>query len=297
MMYSKVYNVVGDEFELGYRHQDLWSWEIAFAFFFGEVGAGFFFLSALYDYNPGMIIGWIMAAVLKPIALFMHLGVPIRFWRAIAGLRHSWISRGVFATIFFTGFGFIHIVNQYANILSGGMATTVLVIAMVSCLGVMIYLGFVLSYSPAIPLWNSGLMPVISLSYGFLGGLTLVILFGYNSFLAADPATLKMLKGIELGVVIFTLVALWSFLHGVSYGSDAGKKSVQLLLKEKFAKFFIPAVVLVGLVFAGLLMHLGGISTAVLLAIAIAELIGDIGLKILLFKAGTFEPVVSHSRF
>ncbi len=297
MIYSKLYNVVGDEFELGYRHQDLWGWKIAFAFFFGEVGAGFFFFSALYDYNPGMIIGWIMAAVLKPIALFMHLGVPVRFWRAIMGLKHSWISRGVFATIFFTGFGFIHIINQYAKVLSGPLATLVMVIAMVSCLGVMIYLGFVLSYSPAIPLWNTGLMPLISLAYGLLGGVTLVILFGFNSFLAADPESLKFLKGLELGLVIFCLISIWSFLHGAAYGSDAGKKSVQLLLKEKFAKWFIPAVILVGLIFAGLLMHMGGISFAVLLAIAIAELIGDIGLKILLFKAGTFEPVLSHSRF
>ncbi len=296
-MDSKVYNVVGDEFELGFRHQDLWGWKIAFAFFFGEVGAGFFFFSAIYNYIPGMIVGWLMAAVCKPVALFMHLGVPLRFWRAIMGLRHSWISRGVFFTILFTGFGFIHIVNQYLNILSGPLATLVLVIAMLACLGVMIYLGFVLSFSPAITLWNTGLMPIISLTYGFLGGVTLVILFGYNTFLAGDPETLKLLKAMELGLVLFTLVCIWSFLHGAAYGSDAGRKSVQLLLKEKFAKWFIPAVIILGLIFTGLLIHLGPVSFAVLLAIAIAELIGDIGLKILLFKAGTFEPAVSHSRF
>jgi len=296
-MDSKIYNVVGDEFELGFRHQDLWGWKIAFAFFFGEVGAGFFFFSAIYNYMPGMIVGWFMAAVCKPVALFMHLGVPFRFWRAIMGLRHSWISRGVFFTIFFTGFGFIHIVNQYLNILSGPLATLVLVITMLACLGVMIYLGFVLSFSPAITLWNSGLMPIISLTYGFLGGVTLVILFGYNTFLAGDPETLKLLKALELGLVLFTFVCIWSFLHGAAYGSDAGRKSVQLLLKEKFAKWFIPAVIILGLIFTGLLIHLGPVSFAVLLAIAIAELIGDIGLKILLFKAGTFEPAVSHSRF
>ncbi len=46
-----------------------------------------------------------------------------------------------------------------------------------------------------------------------------------------------------------------------------------------------------------MLMYYGSVSVVILLIIAIAELIGDIGLKILLFKAGTFEPTVSHSRF
>jgi formate-dependent nitrite reductase membrane component NrfD len=296
-MYANVYKVVGDEFELGFRHQDLWGWKIAFAFFFGEVGTGFFFFSAIYDYMPGMAIGWVMAAVLKPIALFMHLGVPIRFWRAIMGLRNSWISRGVFFTIFFTGFGFIHMVNQYYAIVSGPLATLIYGVAMLGCLGVMIYLGFVLSYSPAISLWNSGLMPIISLIYGLLGGVTLFILFGYNTFLANNPETLNMLKALELGLVLFCLVSILCFLHGAAYGSDAGRKSVQLLLKEKFAKWFIPFVILIGLVLTGLLAYIGPITFVVLLLIAIAELIGDIGLKILLFKAGTFEPSISHSRF
>jgi len=296
-MYANVYRVIGDEFELGFRHQDLWGWKIAFAFFFGEVGAGFFFFSAFYDYMPGMIIGLFMASVCKPIALLMHLGVPLRFWRAIMGLGNSWISRGVFFTIIYTGFGFAHIVNQYFKILSGPLATLLLVVAMLGCLGVMIYLGFVLSYSPAITLWNSGLMPVISLTYGLMGGVTLLILFGYHTFLIENPETMKLLKALELGLVLFCLVTILSFLHGAAYGSDAGRKSVQLLLKEKFAKWFIPAVIIIGLVFTGLVAYVGPITFAVLLAIAIAELIGDIGLKILLFKAGTFEPVISHSRF
>ena len=46
-----------------------------------------------------------------------------------------------------------------------------------------------------------------------------------------------------------------------------------------------------------MLMYDGSVSVVILLTIAIAELIGDIGLKILLFKAGTFEPVLTHSRF
>lgn len=294
-MDSKTYNLVGDEFELGYRHQDLWGWKIAFAFFFGEVGTGFFFFSAIYGFTAGMVIGWIMAAFCKPIALFMHLGQPKRFWRAIMGIRHSWISRGVFSTILFTGFGFIHIVNHAWPFLSQNLSSFVFVVAMLSCLGVMIYLGFVLSNSPALPLWNSGIMPILSLIYGCLGGTTLVLLFGYHTFLT--PEASHALKITELVLVSACFVSLLSFLHGATYVSSAGNKSVKLLLKEKFAHWFIPAVIIVGILMTALLMYYGSVSVVVLLIIAIAELIGDIGLKILLFKAATFEPVVSHSRF
>jgi len=296
-MYSKAYDLVGDEFQLGYRHQDLWGWKIAFAFFFGEVGTGLFFFSAFYDFMLGMAVGWFMAAVCKPIALFMHLGVPLRFWRAIMGLRNSWISRGVFFTIFFTGFGFIHMVNLHFKILPEFLSSLVFIVAMLGCLGVMIYLGFVLSYSPAISLWNSGLMPIISLIYGLLGGVTMVILFGYKTFLAEAPETLQLLKALEIGLVLFCLVTILSLLHGAAYASDAGRKSVQLLLKEKFACWFIPFVLLIGIVATGLLAYIGPVTFSVILLIAIAELMGDIGLKILLFKAGVFEPIMSHSQF
>jgi sulfite dehydrogenase (quinone) subunit SoeC len=296
-MDSKVYNLVGDEFQLGYRQQDYWSWKIAFAFFFGEVGAGFFFISAFYDFFLGMIVGWVMVSVFKPMALFMHLGQPFRAWRAIMGLGNSWISRGLLASILYTGFGAIHMINLHVNALPPALSTFVFAVAMLACLGVMIYLGFVLSYSPAIPLWDTGLMPVISLTYGLLGGVTLVLLFGYHTFLADNPESLRLLKSLELGLVLFTAVIIGSFLHGATYGSDAGRKSVSLLLKEKYAKWFIVAVIGVGLLFTGVLIQVAPVTFAVLLAIAVAELIGDIGLKILLFKAGTYQPSVSHSRF
>lgn len=295
-MYQRSYELVGEEFQLGYRRQSVWGWKIAFAFFFGEVGAGFFFFSTFYDFMPGMIIGWFMASVCKPIALFMHLGQPLRFWRVIMGLKNSWISRGVLFTIIFTGFGFIHMGDQHLKILPVSLSTFVLVVAMLGCLGVMIYLGFVLSHSPAIGLWSSGLMPFISVAYGSLGGVTMLILFGYNTVLADNPESLPLLKTLEVGLVLFCLVAIGSLLHGAAYGSDAGRKSVRLLLKEKFAKWFITAVIIIGLVFTGLLSYLGPVTFAALLTIAVAELIGDIGLKILLFKAATFEPAVSHSR-
>jgi hypothetical protein len=140
-------------------------------------------------------------------------------------------------------------------------------------------------------------MPVMSLTYGLLGGVTLVLLFGYYSFLAGNPETVKLLKALEFGLVLFCAVMIGSFLYGAALRTDAGQKSVALLLKEDFSRWFIGAVIGVGLIFTALLMDITPVSFVVLLTIAFAELIGDIGMKILLFKAGTYQPTISRNGF
>ena len=46
-MDTQAYAIGGDDFRLDrYRHQEFWSWKIAFAFFFGDVGGGLFLFSA-----------------------------------------------------------------------------------------------------------------------------------------------------------------------------------------------------------------------------------------------------------
>lgn len=295
MPIAKTYDIVGREFKLGFRHQDAWGWKIALAFFFGDVGAGGFFVSACFDYLPGMIVGWILVTFFKPAALFLHLGQPLRFWRAIFNLKSAWISRGVLSAVFCTGFGFIHMVNVAYPILPGALGSLVFFLAMAGSFMVMIYLGFVLSHSPALTLWNTGLMPFICLAYGLMGGVTMTILMGYNSFLAAAPEALKTLKVIELVLVVATFLMLWSLIHGAAYHSDSGKRSVMLLLKGEYAQYFIGYVLVLGLVVVGLLTYIGSVTLTVLLTIAIAELIGDIGLKILLFKTALYEPPLSRS--
>lgn len=296
-MQAKTFPIVGDEFVLGFRPQREWGWKIALAFFFGELGSGLFFISAFYDFVMGMTIGWLLVSVAKPTALFLHLGQPQRFWRAIMGLGHSWISRGLLASVLFTGFGGAHILNLQFHIVSGGLSSLLLVVGMLSCLVVMVYLGFVLSYSPSITLWGSGIMPVISLCYALLGGVTLFILFSYHSLLKSDPQTLSMLKSLELGLVLFCGVIMVSFLHGAAYASQAGKQSVALLLKQDLAKWFVPLVLVIGILVTALLIYLGSTSFTAILAVAVVELVGDLALKILIFQAALYEPTISHSHF
>ncbi len=294
-MSLRTYDIVGDEFRVGYRKQEAWGWKIALAFFFGDVGAGTFFVSAFYDYMPGLIFGWILATFFKPTALFMHLGKPERFWRAITNVGSSWISRGVLGAILFTGFGFLHMINLKWAVFGSFTGGLVFFLAMLGCFIVMIYLGYVLSDSPSIPLWNTGLMPVLCLLYGLMGGVTMTILFGSKSFLAADPGALQLLKTIELIFIAITFVSILSMLHGTAHKSGTGMATVLQLLFGEHAKWFLGYVVLVGIIGAGLLALTGSMSVFVLLLVAIMELIGDIGLKMILFKSALYSPPLTHS--
>lgn len=294
-MTSRKYDIVGDDYRVGYRKQQAWGWKIALAFFFGDVGAGTFFVSAFYDYMPGMIFGWILTTFFKPAALFMHLGQPLRFWRAIANVRTAWISRGIVGAILFTGFGFLHMINLKWSVFGPAMGSIVFFLAMVGTFIVMIYLGYVLSHSPSLPLWNTGLMPLISLVYGMMGGVTMTLLFGVNSFLAADPVALYFLKKAELILIVVTLISILSMLHGAAYNSSTGMATVLQLLFGEYAKWFLGYVVLVGIIGAGLLALTGSVSVFVLLLVAIMELIGDFGLKMVLFKSALYSPPLRHS--
>lgn len=294
-MSSRTYNIVGDEFRIGYRKQEAWGWKIAVAFFFGDVGAGTFFVSAFYDFIPGMFFGWLLASFCKPAALMMHLGKPERFWRAVMNVKSAWISRGVLGAILFTGFGFLHMINLKWAIFNPSIGGIIFALAMLGCFIVMIYLGYVLSHSPSLALWSSGLMPLISLIYGLMGGVTVTILFGVKSFLAENPAALQLLKTTELILIFLSLVSIVSMLHGVAYRNRAGMATVLRIIFGEYAKWFFGYVLLIGIIGAGLLALTGSVSIFILLLVAIMELIGDLGLKMVLFKSALYSPPLSHS--
>ncbi|KAA3628643.1 MAG: nitrite reductase, partial [Proteobacteria bacterium] len=89
--------IVGDSFKVGYRFQRYWDTPMANAFFFGELGAGFFFVSLLVGFVPGMAVGILLTCVLKTYFHISHMGVPPKAWRAIIRPDRSWISRGILA--------------------------------------------------------------------------------------------------------------------------------------------------------------------------------------------------------
>lgn len=287
-------SIVGKDFRVGFRLQTQWSWSMATAFFFGEIGAGLFFVSMLIDFEAGMLLGLVMTAGGKGTGHLLHLGRPERAWRAILGVRHSWVSRGLLAIVLYTGFGFLHLLNVHYGLLPGVVGALVVSIATAAAFVVMVYQGLAMSHSPAIAFWSTGLMPVASLTYSLLGGLSLAVVFGYFGPLAARPDLLSLLMAAEIGLLLYGLVIIASLLHAARYGSEGGRKSLELLLN---AKSFVGVVVFVGFVATALLYVFGNGHFTMLLMAAATELSGYYAFRILMLKTGTYDPVLSHPSF
>jgi formate-dependent nitrite reductase membrane component NrfD len=290
--------IVGDTFAVGYRFQRYWDTPMANAFFFGELGAGFFLVSLLFGWAPGMFAGLLITAVLKTWFHLSHMGVPTKSWRAIIRPDRSWISRGLLGIICLVGFGGAHALVTGLGLAESWNLAPVLVrglqlLAAAAALVVMTYQGFAMSHSTAIALWNTGLMPVSSLVYAAAGGVMLTLASGWNGFVAAAPDSRRLLLNAALVLLVVIAVVLLSLLHAAHHGSPGGRKSVELLTRSFYAKWFYAVVWVAGLLVpAGLLLAAGNSHLAVLVATA-GVLAGYYAFRVLIFKAGVFEPIMN----
>lgn len=296
-MISRNIPVVGDEFVLGYRSQNEWQGLIATAFFLGKIGAGLFLVSMLIQFAAGALVGLLIAVVGKGIAHLLYLGRPERFWRAFANPGSSWISRGLIGMLVFAVFGFIHIMPLYGWLELGtgtGLWWAIAIIAGLAAFIVMVYDGFVLAASPAIPLWNTSLMPILCFFYALLGGTTLTIFLIY--FLGQDLAGAALLKNIEIWLLVINFIIVVTFLLTMNKSTSAGREAIKQLVTGQLAGLFIGAVVVVGLVVTFLLTlyFTANESMAVLFWIALADLVGHYFIFYLLLRAGLYTPVSSR---
>jgi len=287
-------SIVGDDFRRGFRRQTEWSWSIATAFFFGEVGAGLFLVSLWFDFLPGMAWGLLLTAAGKTTGHMLHLGQPLRAWRAIFRLKTSWVSRGLLAIILFTGFGTAYVLCR-AHLTLGlfpeSLAPLYAGIAVAAAIFVMLYQGLAMSHSSAIPLWNTGLMPMIGLTYALLSGLSLVLASDpVFSVRTQDAATL--IKAVELGLLAYAFISVLCLLHAARYGSKAGEQSADLLIKGDLASWFTPAVFGVGFMVPALLIAFGSGGPSLQFTAA-AVLIGYYAFRVLILKAGVYDPIQS----
>lgn len=274
--------MVGDSFRLGYRFQRHWDVSMAGAFFCGELGAGLFLVAMVYGSLEGLILGLVLTGIGKPILHLAHMGVPGKSWRAILRPDRSWTSRGLMALVLFSGAGALHAIDVIlGHVVPFGIALQVL--AGASALVVMTYQGFSLSHSTAIALWSTAMMPFSSLLYALTGGVVITLLLQAES----------QLVFLAIGLLPAILVMLLSILHAAYHGSPGGRVSAELLIRTRYATWFHGVVVAVGIVLPVALLWLDG-GTLIARAVAAAGMLaGFYAFRVLIFKAGVYEPVMS----
>lgn len=289
--------IVGDSFNVGFRFQRYWDTPMANAFFACEFGAGMFLVSLLINYVPGMIAGLVVGVGLKAFFHLTHMGVPLKSWRAMLRPDRSWISRGVFGLVFFVFFGAAHVANEWYGLgtgrnLPGFVGDLVRFGAGASAVVCMTYQGFAMSHSSAISLWSTGLMPISSFVYAAGSGVMLALATGWSGFLAERPDTRQMLITAGLFLCFALAAVVISLLHASRHGSPGARKSFELLTQTLYAKWFYSLIWVVGIVVPVLVLWLAPMRAAIIIATA-AMLIGHYAYRVLIFKAGVFEPIMS----
>jgi len=302
-MASRVFPIVGDNLELGYRYQRYWDQSMANAFFCGELGAGCFLVGLLYGSVVTMIVGVCITAILKTYFHLSHMGVPDRSWRAILRPDRSWISRGAISIVLFTGAGILHIaLNGFglsetfgfdASAAGRGFAGFIHVAAAAAAMFVMVYHGFAIADSASIAFWNTGLMPISSFSYSFLGGLVLAMNLDPTG--TATAGLLPAAHDAGLMLVVITALMVLALLQGANRGSPGAKMSLRLLTRKgPYVKWFYGVVLLVGFVVPFLLLLTPASRPGDILT-AICVLAGYYGFRSLVFKVGLYDPIISFA--
>ena len=284
-----------DEFLIDVKPQKEWGWLVITYLFLGGAGAGLFAVS-LYTAHPWAQALGLAVLVIGTLFLMFDLGRPERFWRAFFRARTSWISRGCY---FISGLVLLGVANVLIELSGrdfGMLATLVRICAAAAAIAVMIYTGFVLSPSAAIPFWNSTFFPVIFFAYSLLAGIDFLLLA--SPILPPPAVDVVRLEKIQFGLVLLCLLLVMSHLSVMSGSATAARRSIQLLTRGKWAVLFLGGVIGVGLVlplfFAWPMIWQAGFQTVftVTAVLALLRLCGDYLFRFLVIRAGLYDPLL-----
>ena len=261
------------------------------ALFFVELGAGLFFFSILFSSLWGMLLGWFIVLALGGGSFLVHMGRPLRAYRALMRPQTSWISRGVIFIGFFGVMGAILMALPYVAPNLNLFALQV--IAALSCFLVALYGGLLLNYIRAIPLWNSGMLPITLIVAGFWGGAE--ILLGINLLTGVGIERVEPWVRVLLP---FFAVLIPLYLATIRYSSITGSGSVRRILAGDLALYFYWGVVVIGLVLPLIVLGFsisGGpatISPSIVLGAIICGLIGDLTMRYCIMKGALYSPLI-----
>jgi formate-dependent nitrite reductase membrane component NrfD len=203
----------------------------------------------------------------------------------------SWISRGV---IFLSAFGFFGALYLFLHYLVPGRDFILLKVIMGSlCILVAIYAGMLMSYVRAIPLWNTGLLPISYVVAGLWSGSE--ILLGIHLLTGAPLEQIE--TWIRVLLPSFALI-LALYLISITSASPIGWMSVKRIVAGDLSVPFYLGAVLVGLIFpVAVVLYsvqagITSVSPALLMTAILGGLIGDLTVRYCILKGGLYSPLI-----
>lgn len=261
------------------------------ALYTGGLGGGLYLVSLYFNSFWGMLISWLIVAVLKGGFHLAFLGKPWRFWRIMTKPQSSWLARGFIFVVSFVGLSAIQIM---LSIWLPGTAWefTLKILAGTMAFGVAIYTGFVLNNVKSIPFWNSPLLPILFIMCGILGGFGLIVviaLYGGNIDIAAAETCSRWL-------LMINALLIAAYLWKASQNGATGKQSVLEQMSGDAAPAFWIGVVILGIIIpiaiAFSLHFINKAFTVLLLTGVICEIIGGLALRYCILKVGIYQPLL-----
>lgn len=265
--------------------------QIWLALFFTETGAGLFFVSIFFRNPFGMLLGWFLCLLLGAGFFLLHMGKPLRAFRAMFRPQTSWISRGV---LFITLFGILGAVLVLLSYLSPNRDLLVLRVIM-GCISILvaIYAGMLMSFVRAIPLWNSGLLPISYVVAGLWSGSELLLAIHLLSNAPIEQIDLW----IRVLLPSFALI-LVLYLVSITSSSETGWASVKRIIAGDLAGHFYIGAILLGLVVPiivvlySLSVGAASVPTSLYLAAIACGLIGDLTIRYCILKGALYTPII-----
>jgi len=250
---------------------------------FGALGGGLFIVSALLNYLPGIVAGYLLVMAGKGLFLLADLGKQSRFLYVLKRPFHSWISFGAWAILAFALFGLIFGVQVLTGSLNG-FASLMKVLALAAAAILIVYDGFFLAASRGVAAWRSSVLPV---------------LFGVSSLATSVSVALALNLPLStfLAAGLFVLLALahFSYIKGLMGADQASRYSADELVSGSLKTAYLWVAVVTGTLLPlaiSVVALLGGASTGLWLVSAVCAVVGVFALRYSILRGGYYAPVL-----
>jgi len=306
------------------KPQEEWKWIIAIYLYLAGMGAGSFIIGILICWfnvkldpsflastnlfghplnlsNLAILWGPVLVAIGAPF-LILDLGIKWRFVYACLNPRTSWVARGFIILSIFILLGLVLLAKSvlpFEWFHPGSVLWRVPeIIALIFAFGTAIYTGILLKATKSIPLWNTGLLPLLFLVSGLsTGAMAMTLSTLGTGFFSHDARALKVLMGGEQVLVVIEGIVLYLFLSRRYRAAEQGKDSVRLLVFGEMRMIFWGGVVLLGFVFPVILENIASLfpgNAVLIFAAGILLLFGGFFLRLGILRAGIKDQIPMH---
>ena len=265
------------------------------AFYAGGLGGGLYLVSLYFNSLWGMLISWLIIAVIKGGTHLVYLGKPLRFWRIVTRPQTSWLARGFIFVMLFVGLGAIQMILTHW--MPGSTVEIIFkVLAGIMAFSVAIYTGIILKNIKGVPFWNSALLPVLFIFCGILGGFGLAVIIALNG----GDINLAVAETGSRWLLLANALLIGIYLWQASLKESTSKQSVLEQLRGHSAPIFWIGIVTLGII-VPLIIALTGLmakdmSPVILITGVICEIIGGLALRYCVLKAGAYKPLVAKAQ-